>query len=121
MRGRYSDAVTTGELLFTYGTLQSPEVQLDTFGRLLHGEDDVLPGYTVDYAEIEDQRVGELSGQSVHPILRATGNTLDKVVGTVVEVTEAELEASDEYEVTLYRRVSVPLASGRDAWVYVAN
>ncbi|MDN3495969.1 gamma-glutamylcyclotransferase [Planococcus sp. APC 4015] len=113
--------MTTGELLFTYGTLQSPDVQLDTFGRLLHGEDDVLPGYTIDYTEIEDQRVVDLSGLAVHPILRVTGNPLDKVVGTVVWVTEAELEASDEYEVTLYRRVSVRLASGRDAWVYVAN
>ena len=109
------------QLLFSYGTLQIREVQLDTFGRLVESEDDVLPGYTVDYAEIEDARVADLSGPSVHPIVRATGNPIDKVVGTVLWVSEDELEASDEYEVSLYRRVSVTLASGRPAWVYVAN
>lgn len=113
--------MTTGELLFTYGSLQRPEVQLDTFGRLVHGDDDVLPGYTVDYAEIEDHRDAEGSAPDVHPILRATGNPLDKVVGKAVRITESELDASDEYQVTLYRRVSVELASGHTAWVYIAN
>ncbi|WP_169581131.1 gamma-glutamylcyclotransferase family protein [Microbacterium thalassium] len=108
------------QLLFSYGTLQHPEVQLDTFGRLLVSEDDVLPGYTVDYAEIEDTRVVDLSGLSVHPVVRETGNALDKVVGRVLWVTEEELDASDEYEVALYRRVPVVLASGRGAWAYVS-
>lgn len=110
----------TIHLLFSYGTLQQPDVQLDTFGRLLDGQDDILPGYTVDYAEIEDPRVVDLSGLSVHPIVRATGNPLDKVVGRALRVTEDELDASDEYEVALYRRASVVLASGRTAWVYVS-
>ncbi len=109
------------QLLFSYGTLQYPEVQLDTFGRLLDSEDDVLPGYTVDYVEIEDRRVVDLSGASVHPLVRATNSPRDKVIGKVLWVTEDELDASDEYEVSLYRRVAVRLASGRDAWVYVAN
>lgn len=117
---RYPDAVAADQLLFSYGTLQNPDVQLDTFGRLLTAQDDVLPGYTVDYAEIEDPRVVDLSGLSVHPIVRATGNPLDKVVGKALWVTDDELDASDEYEVELYRRVSVVLASGRRAWVYVS-
>lgn len=107
------------QLLFTYGTLQFAEVQLDTFGRVVAGESDVLPGYTIDYAEIEDARVVDVSGLSVHPILRETGNPVDKVVGKVLHVTADELEAADEYEVSLYRRASVSLASGRVAWVYV--
>jgi Gamma-glutamyl cyclotransferase, AIG2-like len=107
------------QLLFSYGTLQHPEVQLDTFGRLLAVEDDILPGYTVDYAEIEDPRVADQSGMSVHPIVRATGNPLDKVVGKVLWVSDDELDAADEYQVELYRRVEVHLASGRTAWVYV--
>lgn len=106
------------ERLFTYGTLQLPEVQLDTFGRIVPGDPDVLPGFTVDYVEIEDARVVDVSGLSVHPVLRATGNPLDKVVGKVLYLTEAELEAADEYEVSLYRRISVTLASGCTAWVY---
>lgn len=108
------------QLLFAYGTLQHPDVQLDIFGRLIGGEADVLPGYTVDYAEIADTRVVDLSGLSVHPVVRETGNPLDKVVGVALQVTEEELDASDEYEVALYRRVSVVLASGRAAWVYVS-
>jgi gamma-glutamylcyclotransferase (GGCT)/AIG2-like uncharacterized protein YtfP len=106
------------ELLFTYGTLQYAEVQLDTFGRLIAGEPDVLPGYTIDYVEIEDQRVVDLSGASVHPVLRETGSPLDKVVGRVLHLTADEVDAADEYEVSLYRRV-VTLGSGRTAWVYV--
>lgn len=107
------------ELLFTYGTLQYAEVQLDTFGRLIAGEPDVLPGYTVDYAEIDDRRVVDLSGASVHPILRETGSPLDKVVGRVLHLTAEEVDAADEYEVSLYRRIRVTLGSGRTAWVYV--
>jgi hypothetical protein len=108
------------QYLFSYGTLQNADVQLDTFGRLLEGEPDALPGYTVDYAEIEDTRVVDLSGLTVHPIVRETGNPLDKVVGRALLVTEDELDAADEYEVALYRRCAVVLASGRSAWVYVA-
>ena len=113
-------ADTSQQLLFSYGTLQTPEVQLDTFGRLVPGEEDALPGYTVDYAEIDDPRVTDLSGHSVHPIVRPTGNALDKVTGKALWVTEEELDAADEYEVELYRRVEVSLQSGRPAWVYIA-
>ncbi|MFT4211010.1 MAG: gamma-glutamylcyclotransferase family protein [Microbacterium sp.] len=107
------------QLLFTYGTLQHAEVQLDTFGRLLDGEEDVLSGYRLEYAEIEDPWVVDLSGRSEHPILRHTGNPLDKVVGVVLEVTADEVDAADEYEVSIYRRAAVTLDSGRTAWVYV--
>ncbi|GAA1678690.1 gamma-glutamylcyclotransferase [Microbacterium lacus] len=121
-RAEYPDAVAApDQLLFSYGTLQNPDVQLDTFGRLLDVEDDALPGYTVDYTEIEDPRVVDLSGLSVHPVVRPTGNALDKVTGKVLRVTEDELDAADEYEVALYRRVQVRLRSGRAAWVYVSN
>jgi gamma-glutamylcyclotransferase (GGCT)/AIG2-like uncharacterized protein YtfP len=109
------------QLLFTYGTLQQPEVQLDTFGRLLEGEDDVLPGYTVDYAEIDDHRVVDLSGHAVHPMIRPTGDPRDKIMGKLLWITDDELEAADEYEVSLYARAWVTLASGRSAWVYVAS
>jgi hypothetical protein len=107
--------------LFSYGTLQLPAVQLDTFGRLLTADPDVLPGFTTDYLEIQDARVTGLSGRDVHPIVRRTGNHLDKVVGAVLWITEDELEAADEYEVEQYDRVSVTLSSGRTAWVYVAR
>lgn len=109
------------QALFSYGTLQRAEVQLDTFGRLIDGDDDVLPGYKASNAEIVDARVVELSGSATHPVLRATGSARDKVIGKVLWLTEDELEAADEYEVALYHRVPAVLASGLTAWVYVAT
>lgn len=108
-------------LLFCYGSLRQPEVQLDTFGRLLTGYEDVLPGYTVDYVDIEDPHAPPVHGQAVHPIVRFTGQSVDKVVGIALEVTEEELEAADEYEVESYHRVGATLASGHEAWVYIAH
>lgn len=108
-------------LLFCYGSLRLPEVQLDTFGRLLTGHDDVLPGYTVDYVDIEDPHAPPVRGQAVHPIIRFTGHGVDKVLGVALEVTEDELEAADEYEAGSYHRLSATLASGRSAWIYVAH
>ncbi len=104
--------------LFTYGTLQLRAVQLDTFGRELPSEPDVLPGFRMEYAEIDVPRVVEVSGSAVHPILRRTDHPLDKVVGRVLTVSDDELDAADEYEASIYHRVLVTLASGRDAWVY---
>ncbi len=122
MRGPepYPSRVGTQALLFCYDTLGEPGVQLDTFGRLLDGDEDALPGYTVRYAEFADLRDREDASPSRHPVARPTGNRLDKVVGRVVRVTDDELDASDEYEAPRFRRCRVTLASGRDAWVYVA-
>lgn len=108
------------QLLFSYGDLQQPDVQLDIFGRLVHGDVDWLPGYTVDYVEIEDPRGTDVSGLSVKPVVRATGNRLDRVPGRVLHLTEEEVEAVDEYQVELYRRERVMLSSGHAAWVYVS-
>ncbi len=115
-----SDGSGPAECLFTYGTLQLPDVQLDTFGRLLDGEDDALPGYRLEWIDVGDERVAQLSGLDKHPILRRTDDPRDRVFGRVLRLTADELDAADEYEVSLYRRASVSLASGLRAWVYVA-
>ncbi len=107
------------EFLFSYGTLLLPEVQLDTFGRRVASEEDVLPGYRLEWTDIDDERVTTLSGLAAHPILRRTGDPRDRVFGGVLELSADELDAADEYEVSLYRRTSAILASGREAWVYV--
>lgn len=106
--------------LFAYGTLRTPAVQLGTFGRLIVGDDDVLPGYRMTQLEITDPRVIELSGRSTHPTLRHTGDPLDKVIGRVLQITDDELDAADEYEAATHRRARVTLASGLSAWVYLS-
>lgn len=116
---RVSDDSGT-ESLFTYGTLQLPEVQLDTFGRRVDGAEDALTGYRLEWTDIADERVAQLSGLDRHPILRRTDDPRDRVFGRILHLTPEELDAADEYEVSLYRRASVVLASGIRAWVYVA-
>ena len=106
-------------LLFSYGTLQQPEVQLSSFGRLLEGEADALPGYRQSLHEIRDPDVVRTSGKRFHPIVEASGHDSDEVAGAVYTITTAELAAADAYEVSDYKRVRVRLRSGRDAWVYV--
>jgi hypothetical protein len=106
-------------LLFSYGTLQQPNVQLATFGRLLSGSPDALVGYEQSMVAIDDPEVVKTSGKSHHPIVRFTGVSDAQVPGTVFEITREELEQADRYEVAAYRRVSAALASGGTAWVYV--
>lgn len=106
--------------LFSYGTLQQSDVQLVTFGRLLEGRPDALPGYVTSMVEIRDPEVVRTSGKTHHPIVRRTGNASDEVAGHVFRITVAELAAADAYEVDDYKRVAVLLKSGVEAFVYVA-
>lgn len=106
--------------LFSYGTLQLPQVQLGTYGRLLDGAPDALLGYRLEPLAIEDEGVVRLSGATLHQIARRTGEPDAIVAGMVFLLSAAELEATDGYEVAAYARVLVRLASGREAWAYVA-
>jgi gamma-glutamylcyclotransferase (GGCT)/AIG2-like uncharacterized protein YtfP len=106
------------ERLFSYGTLQQEEVQLASFGRLLTGKADTLPGWRQAMVEITDADVIARSGKTHHPIV-LPGRRDDSVAGTVFEITSEELACADRYEVAEYKRVSVTLASGLAAWVYV--
>jgi gamma-glutamylcyclotransferase (GGCT)/AIG2-like uncharacterized protein YtfP len=107
------------ELLFSYGTLRQREVQLSTFGRELDGRPDAIVGYELDYVTITDPHVITTSGSDRHPILKPTDRGDAAVEGTVFAISEAELAAADKYEVDDYARISVPLRSGDQAWVYV--
>jgi len=106
--------------LFSYGTLRQPEVQRATYGRLLEGEADVLIGYRLIALEITDPEVVRISGKAVHRIAEPTGDSADRIAGTVFMLTQAELDATDAYEIDAYARVEAVLESGRKAWVYVS-
>ena len=106
------------EKLFSYGTLQLEQVQLETFGRKLEGRKDQLVGYVLGEVEITDPHVVAASGERFHPILRYTGQSADRVAGTVFEITSQELAQSDEYEVDEYQRIEARLLSGITCWIY---
>jgi len=105
--------------LFSYGTLQLPEVQRATYGRLLEGRPDALAGYRLAPLVISSPDVVALSGQEVHTIACRTGDPADLVRGVVFLLTAAELEATNLYETDAYARVEVALVSGARAFVYV--
>ncbi|MBL7260116.1 gamma-glutamylcyclotransferase family protein [Paractinoplanes lichenicola] len=106
-------------LLFSYGTLRYPAVQQATFGRELVTRPDSIAGFRLELLQITDPAVIAVSGDTHHPILRATGNPADTVDGAVLDLTDDDLLRADEYEVDDYKRVEAPLASGATAWVYV--
>lgn len=106
-------------LLFSYGTLQQEGVQHATFGRPLDGAPDALSGYRQTLLRIVDPAVIATSGADHHPVVAPSDDPADEVAGTVFEITQAELEAADTYEVSDYRRVLAVLRSGKAAWVYI--
>ncbi|RZS87917.1 gamma-glutamyl AIG2-like cyclotransferase [Phyllobacterium myrsinacearum] len=105
--------------LFSYGTLQQEGVQLSSFGRLLQGTPDAMPGFRKSMIEITDPDVIRASGSNFHPIVVPSSDSGDEVAGTVFKITVSELAAADAYEVADYKRIEVRLKSGIDAWVYV--
>jgi gamma-glutamylcyclotransferase (GGCT)/AIG2-like uncharacterized protein YtfP len=107
------------ELLFCYGTLRQPAVQLSTFGRQLDGRPDAIVGFDLHYVTITDPQVIAASGSGRHPILKPSNRSDAHVDGMVFTISAAELAAADDYEVDAYRRISAPLRSGPRAWVYV--
>jgi hypothetical protein len=105
--------------LFSYGTLQLPDVQRATYGRLLGGRPDTLAGYRLEPLAITSAEVAALSGKAVHTIARRTGKAEDLIEGLVFMLTAGEIEATDRYEVDAYARVEAVLVSGARAFVYV--
>ena len=108
-------------LLFSYGTLQLEQVQLETFGRLLKGEKDILEGYQLTMIEITDPEVLRKSNQRFHPIISFSDDKKDQVEGVLFEVTEDEILQADRYEVDDYKRVEVTFKSGKKGYIYIGK
>jgi hypothetical protein len=108
-------------LLFSYGTLRQPEVQLANYGRLLEGKPDVLAGYGLVPLAISNPEVVRVRGKAVHEIARPSGDPADRIAGVVFALSEQELAATDAYEVDSYARIEAMLESGRSAWVYFGS
>ena len=114
-----SSAEQATEKLFSYGTLQLEEVQLEIFGRKLHSTPDALMGYKLVGITITDEDFVVKSGKADHRNLQFTANASDVVEGVVLKLTSSELEQADAYEPEGYTRVRAPLRSGGNAWVFV--
>jgi gamma-glutamylcyclotransferase (GGCT)/AIG2-like uncharacterized protein YtfP len=109
-------------LLFSYGTLQQANVQMALFGRLLQGQPDALPEFEPSTVPIEDAQVLASSGMTHYANVTFNGRKDSHVSGMVFEITDDEFAAADRYEEPAgYKRIVVPLASGKHAWVYVAT
>lgn len=107
-------------LLFSYGTLQLPEIQMATFGRNLGGQKDELVGYQPSLVTITDLAIAARLQKTHHNNVIKSADANSRVAGTAFEVTDAELAQADIYEAEFkYIRVLAPLRSGRETWVYV--
>ncbi len=100
--------------------LQKEKVQLDLFGRLLHGTNDLLEGYRLSSIEIKDESFLAKGEAKQHQTLIASNDKAHKIEGTVFEISAEELLLADKYEPANYQRRQVMLLSGNKAWVYVA-
>ena len=69
--------------------------------------------------KIEDQDFVVTSGAEYHRNLEFTGSASDFVEGTVLSVTQQELEQADAYEPDGYKRFEIKLRSGTKAWTYL--
>jgi hypothetical protein len=105
--------------LFSYGTLQLREVQLANYGRPLEGSPDALLGYRLEVLADRDPDAVRVSGTKTHLVVRETADPADRVPGVVFLLTSKELETTDKYEGSDYRRAELTLESGRRALVYV--
>jgi gamma-glutamylcyclotransferase (GGCT)/AIG2-like uncharacterized protein YtfP len=104
------------EKLFAYGSLKEKEIQETIFGRTLHGVAETLMGYEVKEILIEEE-----FGMESYPIIAPTQNNEDTIDGIVYDLTLQELQLSDTYEGSHYKRVQVQLQSKEIAWAYSAK
>jgi gamma-glutamylcyclotransferase (GGCT)/AIG2-like uncharacterized protein YtfP len=104
-------------LLFSYGTLRDRATQVAVFGHEVGGSSDELLGFARRLIEVRDAAFAAANG-ATQAIVEPTGRDSDRVVGSVLEVSDADLARSDAYEPPGYRRVEARFASGRRGWVY---
>ncbi len=109
------------ELLFSYATLISKDVQLKLLGRRLNGSKDALEGYKISTVEISDGAFLANGEDKLQKTVEPTGICGDFVEGTVFEVSEEELRIIDAYEPENFHRMNVKLFSGKNAWLFIAN
>lgn len=96
-------------------------MQLSVYGRVLRGEPDTLVDWVRTRIGVPKRHKAALSGIAYYANVESSPGSGSHVAGTLLELTNAELTATDGYEQDAdYVRVIATLASGRNAWVYVS-
>lgn len=104
------------EQLFSYGTLQSKEIQMQVFNKLLQGEPDQLVGYKLKELQIEEE-----FGMEDYFVAMPSTNPNDAIQGIVFSVTSDDLLKADQFESNAYKRIQITLKSEIVAWIYVES
>jgi gamma-glutamylcyclotransferase (GGCT)/AIG2-like uncharacterized protein YtfP len=104
------------EQIFSYGTLQSKEIQMQVFNKLLTGTPDQLTGY-----KLKDLQIEEEFGIEDYFVATPSDNPSDAVDGIVYSISSADLAKADQFESNAYKRVEITLKSGTVAWIYIEN
>jgi hypothetical protein len=107
------------EYLFSYGTLQDGEVQMELFGRHLIGHTDILKGYNTTEIELNEEGFVGFREREKYLIASISDDENDAIEGTALQVTMDDLLLADEYEPEEYKREHVTLESGKQAWIYL--
>ncbi|RZJ00940.1 MAG: gamma-glutamylcyclotransferase [Brevundimonas sp.] len=110
----------TDDLLFSYGALRDPAVQLLTFGRRLEGVSDVLGGYRVEEVAVTEPALIAAHGGTRQSVL-CPGQGSERVSGMAYKVGARDLELADAYAGAAYVRVRATLVSGQETWVFVST
>ena len=104
------------EQIFSYGTLQSKEIQMQVFDKLLTGTLDQLKGY-----KLKDLKIEEEFGMADYVVAVPTEGPSDPIHGIVYNISPSDLAKVDIFESNAYKRVEVTLNSGILAWIYIEN
>ena len=56
-----------------------------------------------------------------YPVIESTGDANNRIAGQIYKVTNLDLFKADAYETQAYKRITVTLASGKQAWTYIEN
>lgn len=104
------------EQIFSYGTLQSKEIQMQVFNKVLTGTKDELLGY-----KLKDLKIEEEFGIADYFVATPSDNPSDCIKGIVFNISSHDLAKADQFESNAYKRVQIELKSGTIAWIYIES
>lgn len=96
-------------------------MQVSIYGRVLRAESDELIDCVRSLIDVPKSHKAAAAGLTHYATVTYKPNSGGLVPGKLLELTDAELVATDEYERdSEYVRVLAALASGRKVWIYVS-